>query len=379
MPQQRTRRPRGAGRDTLGDMETIDDLRWQTVQTRRPDDGFVFAVRTTGIYCRPGCPARIPARRNVLTFSAPAQARAAGFRPCKRCAPDDASPDSASVRLIERAAALLASEEPLSLAQTAREVGLSRFHFQRLFRKVVGVTPGEYARAHRERRLRTYLRESDSVADAVYAAGFGSTSRVYGDAALGMTPGSIRTGGRGERLTFAIATSPLGRILVATSDRGVCAIELGDEDDAVLAALHHHFPQAELQRDDDALQTTLERVIALAHDPSTPVDLALDVRGTAFQRKVWNALRTVRPGEPVTYAALARAIGNPRAAQAVGAACRANRLALAIPCHRVVREDGDLAGYRWGIERKRALLAAERDASASPGARAPRRRATLRS
>jgi AraC family transcriptional regulator, regulatory protein of adaptative response / methylated-DNA-[protein]-cysteine methyltransferase len=379
MPQQRTQRPQGATRDTLGAMETIDDLRWQTVQTRRRDGGFVFAVRTTGIYCRPGCPARIPARRNVLAFSAPAQARAAGFRPCKRCAPDDTSPDSATVRLIERAAALLAGEEPLSLGAAASEVGLSRFHFQRLFRRVVGVTPGEYARAHRERRLLTYLRESDSVTDAVYAAGFGSTSRVYGDASLGMTPGSIRAGGRGERLTFAIAASPLGRILVATSDRGVCAIELGDDDDAVLAALHGHFPQADLRRDDDALQTALEQVVALAHDPSTPVDLALDVRGTAFQRKVWNALRAVRPGEPVTYAALARAIGSPRAAQAVGAACGANRLALAIPCHRVVREDGDLAGYRWGIERKRALLAAERDASASPVARPPRRRATLRS
>ncbi|HYZ16312.1 MAG TPA: bifunctional DNA-binding transcriptional regulator/O6-methylguanine-DNA methyltransferase Ada [Candidatus Acidoferrum sp.] len=360
-------------------METIDDLRWQTVQTRRRDDGFVFAVRTTGVYCRPGCPSRIPARRNVLTFAGGTEARAAGFRPCKRCIPDDTSPDAASVRLIERAAALLTAEDPLPLGDAARAVGLSRFHFQRLFRKIVGVTPGEYARAHRERRLLAQLRDGASVTDAVYAAGFGSTSRVYGDAALGMTPGSIRAGGRGERLTFAIASTPLGRILVATSERGVCAIELGDDDDAVLAAFRSHFPQAEMRRDDDALQSTLEQVVELAHDPATPVDLALDVRGTAFQRKVWNALRTVRPGEPVTYAALARAIGNPRAAQAVGAACGANRLALAIPCHRVVREDGDLAGYRWGIERKRALLARERDASATGGTRPPRRRATVRS
>jgi AraC family transcriptional regulator of adaptative response/methylated-DNA-[protein]-cysteine methyltransferase len=363
----------------LGAMETIDDLRWQLVQTRRRDDAFVFAVRTTGIYCRPGCPSRIPARRNVLAFAGPSEARAAGFRACKRCIPDDPSPDAATIRLIERAAALLAAEEPLSLGDAAREVGLSRFHFQRLFRRIVGVTPGEYARAHRERRLLTHLREGVSVTDAVYAAGFGSTSRVYGDAALGMTPGSIRAGGRGERLTFAIASSPLGRVLVGRSDRGVCAIELGDDDDAVLAAFHAHFPQADVQRDDDALQATLEHVVALAHDPTAPVELALDVRGTAFQRKVWNALRTVRPGEPVTYAALARAIGSPRAAQAVGAACGANRLALAIPCHRVVREDGDLAGYRWGIERKRALLAAERDANASSGASVRRRRATLRS
>lgn len=377
MPQQRTRRARGGAGATLGPMETIDDLRWQTVQTRRHDDGFVFAVRTTGIYCRPGCPARLPARRNVLAFAGPSEARTAGFRPCKRCAPDDPSRDTASVRLIERAAALLAADEPLPLGEAAREVGLSRFHFQRLFRRIVGVTPGEYARAYREQRLRSRLREGDSVTDAVYAAGFGSTSRVYGDASLGMTPGSIRAGGQGERLTFAIASSPLGRILVARSDRGVCAIELGDDDEAVLAALRAHFPHADAQRDDAALKTTLETVVALAHDPSTPVDLALDVRGTAFQRKVWNALRNVRPGEPVTYAALARAIGNPRAAQAVGAACGANRLALAIPCHRVVREDGDLAGYRWGVERKRALLERERGASATSGTRAPRRRSTL--
>ncbi|HTJ28121.1 MAG TPA: bifunctional DNA-binding transcriptional regulator/O6-methylguanine-DNA methyltransferase Ada [Candidatus Limnocylindria bacterium] len=341
-------------------MEPIDDLRWETLLSRRPDDRFVFGVRTTGIYCRSGCPARTPARRNVGAFPDAAAAEAAGFRPCKRCAPDDVSPDAAMVRLIERAAKALAAADPPTLTDAARAVGLSRFHFQRLFRRVVGVTPGDYVRAHRDERFRARLRAGESVTSAVHNAGFGSASRVYGDALAGMTPGSVRAGGRGESLTFASAPCALGCVLVATSARGVCAIELGDDEDAVTAALRAHFPYAELQRDEAALRATLDAVVALVDDPATPCTLALDVRGTAFQRKVWNALRAVRPGEPVSYAALARAIGNPRAAQAVGAACGANRLAVAIPCHRVVREDGDLAGYRWGVERKRALLARER-------------------
>jgi AraC family transcriptional regulator, regulatory protein of adaptative response / methylated-DNA-[protein]-cysteine methyltransferase len=378
MPEQRARRAGTRTRGTLGTMETIDDLRWQTVLTRRRDDGFVFGVRSTGIYCRPGCPARTPARRNVVAFRDAAAAEAAGLRACKRCAPNDVSPDAATVRLIERAAAALAADEPPTLAEAAREVGLSRFHFQRLFRRIVGVTPGDYLRARREERFRTRLRAGESVTHAVQGAGFGSASRVYGDSLRGMTPGAERAGGRGESLAFASAPCALGRVLVATSARGVCAIELGDDEEVVIAALRAHFPQADVQRDDAALRATLETLVALVEDPATPCELALDVRGTAFQRKVWNALRAVRPGAPVSYAALARAIGSPRAAQAVGAACGANRLAIAIPCHRVVREDGELAGYRWGVERKRALLARERDAVATSEARPRTRRATLR-
>jgi AraC family transcriptional regulator of adaptative response/methylated-DNA-[protein]-cysteine methyltransferase len=344
---------------TLGAMETIDDLRWQTVLSRRADERFVFGVRTTGIYCRAGCPARTPARRNIVVFADAAEAEGAGFRACKRCAPDERSADAATVRLIERAAQALAAVEPPTLAEAAREVGLSRFHFQRLFRRIVGVTPGDYVRAHRDERFRAQLRAGATVTSALHEAGFGSASRVYGDKLAGMTPGRVRAGGEGELLAFATAPCALGRVLVATSARGVCAIELGDDDEALTTALGAQFPHADVRRDDDALRTTLETVLALVDDPAASCDLALDVRGTAFQRKVWNALRAVRPGEPVSYAALARAIGSPRAAQAVGAACGANRLAIAIPCHRVVREDGELAGYRWGVERKRALLARE--------------------
>ncbi len=344
----------------MNGMEQIDDARWETVRARERDDRFVFAVRTTSIYCRPGCPARTPARRNVFAFGDAAAAERAGFRPCKRCAPDDVSADADRVRLIERACALLAADDAAPLAEVASAVGLSRFHFQRLFRRIVGVTPGEYVRAQRAQRFRAQLQSGSSVTAAIHGAGFGSASRSYEGSALGMTPARYRAGGRGERVTYAIASCSLGRVLVATTARGVCAIELGDDDDAVLSALARHVPNAQCARDDAGLRATLDAVVALVDDPRTPFALPLDVRGTAFQRRVWNALRAVRPGEPVTYASLARAVGSPRAAQAVGAACAANRLAVAIPCHRAVREDGGLAGYRWGLERKRALLERER-------------------
>lgn len=341
-------------------MEPIDDVRWETVRDRLRDDRFVFAVRTTSIYCRPGCPSRTPARRNVFAFADPRAAERAGFRACKRCAPDDVAADADRVRLIERACALLDADDARSLDGVAREVGMSRFHFQRTFRRVAGVTPGEYARARRAERFRARLASGATVTSAIHDAGYGSSSRPYASETLGMTPTRYRAGGRGEHVNYAIADCSLGRVLVATTERGVCAIELGDDDDAVLSALSRHVPNARTRRDDDALHDTVSAVVALVDDPAAPFGLALDVRGTAFQRRVWNALRGVRPGDPVTYAALARAVGSPNAAQAVGAACAANRLAVAVPCHRVVREDGSLAGYRWGVERKRALLARER-------------------
>jgi AraC family transcriptional regulator of adaptative response/methylated-DNA-[protein]-cysteine methyltransferase len=340
-------------------MEPIDDARWETVLARTSDDSFLIGVRTTSIFCRPGCPARTPARRNVFVFADAAAAEHAGFRACKRCAPDDVAPGAERVRLIRRACALLEADDAMPLGALAREVGLSRFHFQRTFRRIVGVTPGEYARARRAERFRNGLASGASVTTAIQDAGYGSSSRAYATAALGMTPTRYRAGGRGEHVKYAIAPCSLGRVLVATTERGVCAIELGDDDDAVLAALARHVPNAEHRRDDAGLHAAVDAVVALVDDPSEPFGLPLDVRGTAFQRQVWNALRSVRPGEPVTYASLARAVGSPNAAQAVGAACAANRLAVAIPCHRVVREDGGLAGYRWGVERKRALLARE--------------------
>ncbi|HEY6233646.1 MAG TPA: bifunctional DNA-binding transcriptional regulator/O6-methylguanine-DNA methyltransferase Ada [Candidatus Elarobacter sp.] len=343
-------------------LEPIDDARWETVAARERDDRFVFAVRTTSIYCRPGCPARTPARRNVVAFGDAAAAAHAGFRACKRCAPDDVAADADRVRLIGRACALLDAETAPALGAVAREVGLSRFHFQRVFRQVAGVTPGEYLRARRAERFRSRLASGATVTAAIQDAGYGSASRPYANDPLGMTPTRYRAGGRGEHVTYAIASCALGRVLVATTERGVCAIELGDHDDAVTTALRRHVPHADLHRDDTALRTAVDAVVALVDDPAAPFALPLDVRGTAFQQRVWNALRTVRPGEQVSYVTLARAVGSPHGAQAVGAACAANRLAVAIPCHRAVRENGGLAGYRWGIERKRALLSRERGA-----------------
>ncbi len=339
-----------------------DEHRWNAVRDRRPDPRFVFAVRTTRIACRPGCPSRTPAPRNVEFFDDFPSAARAGYRACKRCAPDDVAPDADRARLVARACALLDAAEPPALAAVAAAVGLSRFHFQRVFRAVTGVTPGAYLRARRDERFRTELAGGASVTSAMQDAGYGSPSRAYAADPLGMTPSAFRAGAPGERIAFASAACALGRVLVATTERGVCAIELGDDDAEVVAALARHFPHAERTRDDAALAATLRTVVGLVDDPAhaSAAELALDVRGTAFQRKVWDALREVRPGAPVSYAGLARAVGSPGAAQAVGAACAANRLAVAIPCHRVVREDGGLAGYRWGIERKRALLARER-------------------
>lgn len=343
-------------------MPTLDERRWRAVSDRLPDPSFVFAVRTTHVACRPGCPARTPSRRNVAFFETFSEAQRAGYRACKRCAPDDVAADADRRRVVARACALLDAADAPPLAEVARAVGLSRFHFQRVFRAVTGVTPGEYVRARRDARFREQLAGAPSVTDAVQEAGYGSMSRAYDADVLGMTPSAYRAGARGERMTVAIAACSLGRVLVATTARGVAAIELGDDDDAVRAAFHAHFPHADVQNDDDALRDTVAAVVALVDDPSLTPELDLDVRGTAFQRRVWNALRALRPGAPTTYAALARAIGSPGAAQAVGAACAANRIAVAIPCHRVVREDGGLAGYRWGIERKRALLERERTA-----------------
>ena len=314
-------------------LEAIDDVRWEAVRARERDDRFVFAVRTTSIYCRPGCPSRTPARRNVVAFGDAAAAARAGFRACKRCAPDDVAPDADRLRLIGRACALLDAEPAPAIDTVAREVGLSRFHFQRVFRDVTGVTPGAYVRARRAERFRTRLSSGATVTAAIHDAGYGSSSRPYAHDPLGMTPTRYRGGGRGERVAYAVAACALGQVLVATTERGVCAIELGDDEDAVLAALRRHVPNAELHRDDTALRSTVAAVVALVDDPAKPFGLPLDVRGTAFQHRVWNALRAVRPGEAVTYATLARAVGSPRAAQAVGAACAANRLAVAIPCH----------------------------------------------
>jgi len=345
--------------DGMKVIETLEERRWHAVCARAADTSFLFAVRTTGVYCRCGCSSRTPRRENAVFFPDAAAARAAGFRACKRCVPDAEQPDGERLRAIERACAMLDGAEPPLLDEVAAAVGMSRFHFQRVFRASVGVTPGAYVRARREARLRSELAGGASVTNAVLTAGFGSMTRAYAADAVGMSPARARLGGAGERIAYACAPCSLGRVLVARTSRGICAIALGDDDDALIADLTRQFARADVARDDAGLQTALKAVLALVDDPALAFDLPLDVRGTAFQKRVWTALRAVPPGAPVHYGDVARAIGAPKSARAVGAACGANTLALAIPCHRVVGGDGSLTGYRWGTERKRALLARE--------------------
>ncbi|HTW84781.1 MAG TPA: bifunctional DNA-binding transcriptional regulator/O6-methylguanine-DNA methyltransferase Ada [Candidatus Sulfotelmatobacter sp.] len=339
-------------------VEPIDERRWEHIVNRKRDERFRFGVTTTHIYCRSGCPARTPRREHVVAFDDAGAARRAGFRACKRCEPDT-QPDAARARAIARACALLDAAEPPPLDAIAQHVGLSRFHFQRVFRQIVGVTPGEYRRARRAERLRAELGAGSRVTDALLDAGFGSPSRAYDDDALGMTPSTFRAGGKGQRIAYASAPCALGTVLVATTPRGVCAIELGDDARALEAELRKRFPHAELHAAPADVRDALAAVVRAVDRPDHELTLPLDVRGTAFQRRVWRALRALRSGETTTYAALAAALGEPHNARAVAAACAANPVALAVPCHRVVGSDRALRGYRWGLERKRALLARE--------------------
>ena len=341
-----------------------DDARWQAIQARdRAADGaFVYGVRTTGVFCRPWCPSRRPLRANVALFDTCADAEAAGFRACKRCAPD-ASPaeDPRTAAVLRACRQIEAAEREPALRELAEAAGLSPFHFQRLFKAALGVTPKQYALAHRHRRLRERLAERASVTDALLDAGFESGAPPYTDGAspLGMTPSAYRRGAPGAVITVAVAPCSLGYALVAATERGVCAIELGDDPQALHQALRGRFPHAELREGDAAFGEIVARVLAFIEAPSTALDVPLDIRGTAFQRRVWEALRALRPGETLSYAQLAGRIGSPTAARAVAQACGANTLAVAIPCHRVVRGDGEPGGYRWGLARKRALLARE--------------------
>jgi AraC family transcriptional regulator of adaptative response/methylated-DNA-[protein]-cysteine methyltransferase len=340
-----------------------DTARWRAVETRRPG-AFVYAVVTTGIYCRPDCPARRPRRVNVRFFDDPAQAAAAGFRPCRRCRPDrpDARPDARAALVVGACRAIEAAETPPRLAALAAGAGLSPFHFHRLFRAATGVTPHEYAAACRARRARDALGEAGTVTAALYDAGFGSAGRFYAEAPgrLGMTPGRFRAGGAGESIRFAVGQGSLGAVLVAATDRGICAVALGDDPQALLDDLQALFPRAALVGADSQFERWVAQVVGLVEEPSRGLGLPLDIRGTAFQQRVWRALREIPCGETLSYAELARRLGVPGSARAVAGACAANRIAVAIPCHRVVRTGGGLAGYRWGIERKRALLDRER-------------------
>lgn len=345
------------------------DPRWASVLARDPaqDGAFVYAVSTTGVYCRPSCPSRAARRAHVSFHAGPEQARAAGFRACLRCAPDGPSPDARRAAVVARACrALEAAVErggpAPALAELARTAGLSPHHFHRTFKATVGATPAAYAAALRARRVRDGLGGGEGVTRAVYAAGYGSSGRFYAgaDDVLGMTPGRYRDGGRGERIAWAVGEGALGQVLAARSARGVCAILMGDDAEALRLDLLRRFPFAELAPGGEDFAEGLARVLALVEHPAQACDLPLDIRGTAFQARVWRALQAIPAGATADYAQVAASIGAPRSARAVAAACAANALAVAVPCHRVVRRDGALSGYRWGVERKRELLARER-------------------
>src|SRR5918993_1274953 len=344
----------------------VSDPRWGAVASRdsRADGQFFYSVRTTGVYCRPSCAARGARPENVDFHVSGEAAERAGFRPCRRCRPDQLS-------LIEQHAVTVAdlcriienAENAPTLAGLARHAGLSTFHLHRVFKAITGLTPKQYAVAHRTRRVKTELDRSNTVTEAIYGAGYNSNGRFYEQSndVLGMTPTAYRAGGANIEIRFAIGECSLGSILVAASERGVCAILIGDDPDALARDLQDRFPRAHLIGADSQFEQLIAKMVGFVEAPALGLDLPLDVRGTAFQQRVWQALREIPVGQTVSYLQVANRIGAPKAVRAVGAAVGANPLAVVIPCHRVIRHDGSLCGYRWGVDRKRALI--EREAT----------------
>jgi AraC family transcriptional regulator of adaptative response/methylated-DNA-[protein]-cysteine methyltransferase len=352
-----------------GTVDLVSDEAWRAVKARDPrfDGRFVYAVQSTRIYCRPSCPSRKPARQRVTFYSEPAAAEEAGYRACRRCRPREAQAASAVAVAVERARRHIEQhpDQVVTLAALASEVGVSAFHLQRTFKRLLGVSPREYQNALRVTRFKSRLRAGDTVSRATYEAGFGSSSRVYerADRALGMTPAAYRKGGAGMRITYTIVASPFGKLLVGATERGVCAVALGDSDAALVRALEQDFPRAEIRRGDDVHREWVEEIVGHIGGGNLGLTVPLDVRGTTFQQQVWALLRKIRPGGTRSYSEIAAALGNPQATRAVAQACASNRLAILIPCHRVVRNDGTLGGYKWGTDRKRRLLEQERGTS----------------
>jgi AraC family transcriptional regulator of adaptative response/methylated-DNA-[protein]-cysteine methyltransferase len=352
--------------DDLGD-HSNDDLRWNAVLSRDAgrDGDFVFAVSSTGVYCRPSCAARRPRRENVQFFLGPEQAERAGYRACLRCRPKsfggNAQSDSvkAICRFIEQHL-----DEPLTLHRLGKEFHQSPFHLQRRFKQVLGITPRAYADSCRLRLLKRSLHAGDSVTRAMYDAGYGSSSRLYEKTAsqLGMTPDKYRRGAIAATIRYTCADSPLGRMLIAATERGICSIQFAGTDSELLEGLKHEFPFASRKQDDGGLQSWVSALLRhmRGEDADSTSSLPLDIRATAFQRRVWTYLQSIPFGSTRSYSEVAKAIGRPRAVRAVARACATNPVAVAIPCHRVVRQDGSMSGYRWGIERKQALLAMEK-------------------
>ncbi|RFB80895.1 bifunctional DNA-binding transcriptional regulator/O6-methylguanine-DNA methyltransferase Ada [Methylovirgula sp. 4M-Z18] len=341
------------------------DPRWQAVLRRdaAADGRFVFGVRTTGVYCRPSCPSRRAKPENVTFHETCAEADAAGYRACLRCRPNASSLNERNAALIAKACRMIETAEELPpLSDLAARAGMSPFHFHRQFKAATGLTPKAYGAAHRAQRVRASLRDAQaSVTAAIYDAGFNSSSRFYENVGqvLGMTPTAFKKGGENVAIHFAIGQCSLGAILVACSEKGVCAILLGDDPEELARDLQNRFPKADIIGGDPGFEALVAKVVGFVEAPRLGLDLPLDMRGTAFQQRVWQALCDIPAGKTVSYADIAQRIGAPSAVRAVAQACGANKLAVAIPCHRVVRQDGGLSGYRWGVERKRALLAKE--------------------
>src|ERR1700722_20229036 len=340
---------------------TTADPRWESVvaKDKNADGSFFYSVRTTGVFCRPSCGGRLARPENVCFYATTEEAEQAGFRACKRCKPTGLSLTEANAAKIAKACRRIEkAEEPLSLEELAGIAGISPFHFHRTFKAVTGLTPVEYADAARAKRVRETLNKDQTITDAIYDAGYNSRSRFYSssDRMLGMTPKSFRSGGRDTVIHFAVGECSLGSILVAKSDRGVCAVLLGDDPDSLSRDLQDQFPRAELIGGETGYEELVAKVVGLIENPGTGLDLPLDIQGTVFQRRVWNALQQIPVGSTVSYADIAKKIGMPKAVRAVAQACASNSIAVAIPCHRVVKSDGALSGYRWGVERKQTLL-----------------------
>jgi AraC family transcriptional regulator, regulatory protein of adaptative response / methylated-DNA-[protein]-cysteine methyltransferase len=343
------------------------ETRWNLVlsRDRQSDGAFVYAVRSTGIYCRPSCSSRRPRREQVVFFPLPAAAERAGFRPCRRCKPQQAKTADPQLEMVRRVCRELdaASGESMTLAALAEQLGTSPFHLQRTFKRVMGISPREYQDAKRVENLKKELKDNRSVTYSLYEAGFGSSSRLYEGAKLGMTPLTYGRGGKGMTIRYTIVESPLGRLLLAATERGVCRVGMGDHDAALAADLRQEFPAAEIERDDAALRVWSNTLVKYSNGRVPHPELPLDIRATAFQKLVWETLKKIPLGSTRSYSEVARAVGKPRAARAVARACATNPVALIIPCHRVVREDGSMGGYHWGIERKKKLLAEEKGAA----------------
>jgi len=364
------------GGTTAGGGHRTADPRWRAVASRDAgaDGTFVFAVRSTGIYCRPSCPARRPGPAQVVFFRAPAAAERAGFRACRRCRPNEGPAESSQVRLVRAACRYIEAhtDGTTSLAALGAHLGRSPHHVQRVFTRLVGISPRAYADACRLDRLRARLRAQEAVTAALYDAGYGSSSRLYERAPrhLGMTPAMYRRGGEGARVAYTTVSTPLGRLLVGATSRGVCFVSLGADDRRLEAALGAEYPAAERRRDDARLGAWVAAIAEHLLGRRPDLALPIDIQATAFQRKVWAALQAIPYGETRSYGEVARLIGRPSASRAVARACAANPVALVVPCHRVVRSDGALGGYRWGAGRKRALLRRERTAGSARARRA---------